>query len=171
MTIRNFKQLASLFIILSILLSCGSTQKVIMDSGKVYSVKNNDFFIGEKNVTEELTSQQKSDIKSVLQDRLQAEEQRAEELENLNNQIKSLKDQIKTLEDKVETIQDKERNLEKAREAYIDAKMALITKEREFEKLKKNGNLSDKDKIDYEKDILKLREKVVETKKQLEAIR
>lgn len=142
-----------------------------MDSGNVYTIDGDDFYMGKKNISADLSVQQKNDIRDVLEDRLETEEERKVELQQLNDNIKNLKNQIKELEKNVDIIEEKQQKLNKARDAYISSKMNLIEKEREFDKLKTNNSISEKEKINFEEDIIKLKQNVNEAKRRLEAIR
>ncbi|MFD1062900.1 hypothetical protein ACFQ1Q_06545 [Winogradskyella litorisediminis] len=164
---KNIFKILSLALIM---VSCGSKQNVITNSGEVYSVKGNSFYQGDTEVTSQLSDSQKQNIKSVLDNRLEAEKERAERIEELEKRMNALKDQLKELEKTKDNIENKEREISRAREDYIKTRLNLLAKENELDKLENGGSLTLEKRKELEAEIMKLKKRADEDKRKLDSL-
>lgn len=135
-----------------ILLSCGSSERVITEDGKVYELKGKKFYNNGNNVTDELSSEEKESITAILEKRLEAEqiiEEKQEvfedKKESLEETIKEAEKKQKELEKKQEQLEDKLKQKEDARQDFLKAKERLQDEKDTYEKLKEQGKLSPSD--------------------------
>ncbi len=159
---------------LVLMLSCGSSERVITDEGKVYEVKGNTIKNDGNNVTKNLSAEEKEAINTVLErkenakkafDKKQKElEDAIEEQENIQeaaeNKQKELEEELETLEDSLKESQD-------ARDNYATIKARYNDKRNKFRKLKKEGKLSPNDIEDWKEKLEKIKEDVNEAKNKL----
>lgn len=160
----KFVKRLTILLLLATIFSCGSSEKVIRD-GKVYTIKGNEILSNGVNVSENLTSEEKNAIKSVLEERLAAkkaneEEQEAleakqEELEKIQEKAEAeqelLEAQQQALEDKIEAKED-------AREAFLKADAKLKNKQQKYKELRDEGKLSPKDDEKWAEKLKELQE-------------
>tara|TARA_R110002049_G_scaffold37208_1_gene117489 strand:- start:53235 stop:53759 length:525 start_codon:yes stop_codon:yes gene_type:complete len=141
-----------LSILTVILVSCGSSERVITEDGTVYEVKGKKFFNKSKNVTDQLSSKDKENIKATLDKRLEAERLAEEKQEALENEQKRIEKTIEEAEKKQKALEEKQEQLEEnleakedARDAILKAKSRLQDKKEKYQKLKEAGKLSLRD--------------------------
>lgn len=165
----KYKKIVVLLAI-AVLTACGSSKKVITESGEVYEIKGDKFFNKGTNVTELLADEQKEALKTILQARLEAEQltdekKKALETENerlekaqekMENAIKEAEKKQDKLEEKQKEIEAKQDKKEDAREAFFKAKKRFDKKQEKFKKLKAKGKLSPLDEEKWKKNLLEL---------------
>ena len=170
------------------MVSCGSSERVIMEDGTVYKIKNNKFYQSGENVSEQLTSDEKDAIKNTLSERLEAEhfaEQSQKELEEQQEELKQqqegLEKEQKALEEALKEAKEKQKELkhskkelkaskkelkehienkEKARKAVLKAEEQLASKKERYQKLKNKGKLSPIDEEKWEVKLANLQEEL-----------
>ncbi len=135
-----------------ILTACGSGEKVIMDDGTIYKMKNDSFYHNGKDISEELTSEEKAAIKNTLNERIEAQrwaedkkKELAEEREKVEETLKKAKERQEELEANQEQLDEKIEAREEAREDVLKAKERLLDKKERYETLKAKGKLSPRD--------------------------
>lgn len=152
---------------IGLFMACGSSEKVIMEDGKVYEIKGNKFFNNGTNVTEQLTDNEKEIINTNLQKRLEAEkiaEEKQETIEAERQRLETIQEEAnqkqKELEKQQELLEEKLEAKEDAREDFLKAKERLQSKQEKYQKLKNEGKLSPLDEekwktrfLDLEADI------------------
>jgi len=138
--------------LIGVFMSCGSGERVIMEDGAVYKVKNDTFYSDGKDITEQLSANEKEGIKAVLNKRLEAEriaEDKKEKLEKEQNKIEETiekaKEKQKALEESQKQLEKKQEAREEAREDVLKAKEKLQSKKEKYNKLKEKGKLSPRD--------------------------
>ncbi|ALJ05858.1 hypothetical protein APS56_12280 [Pseudalgibacter alginicilyticus] len=141
-----------LLIVAIILISCGSSERVITNHGTVYEVKGKKYFSNGNNVTEQLTAKEKENINRTLDTRLKAERLEVEKQEALKSEQARVKEEIEKAEEKQKALEKKQERLkdaleakEKAREDVLKAKDKLQDKKAKYQKLKDAGKLSPRD--------------------------
>ncbi len=147
----KFLKIVSIFSI-AIMVACGSSQKVIMDDGTIYKIKNNSFYHNGKDISAELTSEEKAAIKNTLNERIEAQrmaedkkKELAEEQEKVEEALKRAKERQEELEANQEQLEEKIKAREEAREDVLKAKERLLDKKERYETLKAKGKLSPRD--------------------------
>ncbi|XMO88405.1 hypothetical protein AAFN75_08920 [Algibacter sp. AS12] len=145
-------------VLIGILLSCSSGERVIMQDGTVYSVKSGSFYNKGKDVTEQLSSKEKQDINTALNNRLEAERIAEEKKEKLNKEQDKIEKSIEKAEKKQEALEESQEKLEEkleakedAREDLLKAKEKLQNKKEKYNKLKEKGKLSPLDEEKWKK--------------------
>ncbi|MFG6686949.1 hypothetical protein ACGK9U_10230 [Mariniflexile sp. HNIBRBA6329] len=152
---------------LVLLMACGSSEKVIMEDGRVYEVKGSKFFSNGVNVTEQLTANEKEIIKTNLQKRLEAEKianEKQETIEAEQQRLETIQEEAKrrqkVLEKEQELLEEKLEAKEDARNDFLEAKERLQSKQEKYQRLKDKGKLSPLDEekwkarfLDLEADI------------------
>lgn len=168
------KQIPILLTLL-ILGSCGSGERVITDDGKVYEVNGNTIEKNGVEVTENLSSSEKTSIdafidkkekiRQAFEDQQKALESAIEKQEAIQDKAEAkqndLENQLETLEENFEAKQDAKDNYASVKKRYDDKKL-------KFKKLKKEGELSPNDIKDWKEKLSKLSEKVKAAKKELD---
>ncbi|MGC1205259.1 MAG: hypothetical protein WA839_10280 [Flavobacteriaceae bacterium] len=147
---------------ITILISCGSSERVITNNGTVYEVKGNNFYNKGKDVTDKLTDIEKKSIQSILEKRLEAEEAAKEKQDEIAKSLDALKDKEKQLKDKQREIEDKIANREDARDDFFEVKKKLNDLKEEYKVLKDKGELSPNDESKWRKRLKKLEKKLKE---------
>lgn len=168
------------------MVSCGSSERVIMDDGTVYKVKNNKFYQNGENISDQLSSTEKDAIKNTLNERLEANrfaEQSQKELEKqqeaLEQQQQDFEQQQKALEESIKEAKTSQKELknrqkelkqnieakEKARKAVLKAEEQLASKTARYQKLKSKGKLSPLDEEKWEGKLADLKEELNQANK------
>jgi len=150
-------------------MSCGSGERVIMEDGAVYKVKNDNFYSKGKDITEQLSSNEKEGIKAVLDKRLEAERQAEEKKEQLEKEQDKVEDAIEKAKEKQEALKESQKQLEEkqeaiedAREDFLKAKEKLQSKKEKYNKLKEKGKLSPNDEEKWQDLFTDLEEEIKE---------
>ncbi|QNK76615.1 hypothetical protein H7F37_10770 [Winogradskyella sp. PAMC22761] len=160
--------------LVSLMLSCGSSDRVIMTDGKVYEVKGNSIKNDGTDVTETLSKDRKFEIAATLKANNKAKAEAEQLQESLKAQQKELKKTKEEAEAKQEKLENQQEALEKkiedkedARKDFLKAKKRLDNQQKKFEKLKEKGKLSANDEEkwskkldDLEKEFEKAKEKM-----------
>ncbi|RSK41762.1 hypothetical protein [Mangrovimonas spongiae] len=154
------KKLLSVVFLMFLILSCGTTHKVIMDNHEVYEVKGDKIFKDGTEVTETLKKDRRDAILDTLEERLEKQEELEEQQEALEKAQKEAEEQQKEIEKELKEKED-------AREAFFDAKEKLKDQKNKYERLHKNGKLSPNDEEKWAKKLKKLAEDVAEAKENL----
>ncbi len=138
--------------LIGLFMSCGSGERVIMEEGAVYKVKNDNFYSKGKDITELLSENEKKDIKAVLNKRLEAErlaedkkEKLEKEQEKVEKTIEKAKEKQEALEESQKQLEEKQEAIEDARHDFLKAKEKLESKKEKYNKLKEKGKLSPSD--------------------------
>ena len=145
---------------ISILVSCGSSERVITNNGAVYTVKGNNFYNKGKDVTGKLTDIEKKSIQSILEKRMQSEEAAKEKQDEIAKSLDALKEKEKELKKKQREIEDKIANREDARDNFFEVKKELNDLKEEYKELKDKGELSPNDESKWQKRLKKLEKKL-----------
>ncbi len=142
----------------AVMVSCGSSEKVIMDDGTIYKIKSGNFYHNGKDVSEQLTGEEKEAIQNTLNKRLEAQqlaeekkEALEEEKEKAEEALKEAKEKQEALEENQELLEEKLEAREDAREDVLKAKDRLMSKKQRYEKLKRKGKLSPRDEEKWKK--------------------
>jgi len=117
--------------------SCGSSERVITDNGEVFEVKGDKFYKNGKEVTDALSDSRKDYISSVLERRLEVEEEAKKQQERIENELEKLKEKQKALKQRQAQIEDKTEEREAARENFF--KVCVFIK---FSGASSNKNMS-----------------------------
>jgi len=148
-------------------MSCGSGERVIMEDGAVYKVKNDNFYSKGKDITALLSANEKEGIKAVLNERLEAERQtkaKKEKLEKEQDKVKAAiekaKEKQEALEKSQKQLEEKQEAIEDAREDFLKAKEKLQSKKEKYNKLKDKGKLSPKDEEKWQDSFADLEAKI-----------
>jgi chromosome segregation ATPase len=147
-------------IVIAILFSCGSSERVITNEGKVYEIKGNTFYNNGNDVTDELTEIEKERIQTILDKRLEAEKEIKEKQENIEETLKQLRkreDELKTQQKQLESKID---NREEARENFFAIRKNLNDVKNEYQQLEDKGELSVKEETKWQKRLKKLEQKL-----------
>lgn len=147
----RFVTITSVLSIVTIV-ACGSSEKVIMDDGTIYKMKNNSFYHNGKDISAELTSEEKAAIKNTLNERIEAQrlaedkiKELAEEQEKVEEALKKAKERQEQIETNQEQLEERIKAREEAREDVLKAKERLLDKKERYETLKAKGKLSPRD--------------------------
>lgn len=161
-----FKKIIGL-VLFQACLSCGTTQQhVITENGDVYKIKDETFFNSGSDVTQQLTIDEKENLKDLLNTRLESqrlfEEQIATliaEQEQLQKAIDEAKENKSILKEKQKQLESEMSAKEDARQDFLKATTNLETKYNKYEKLKRKGKLSalDEEKFSTELKALELK--------------
>lgn len=164
--------IATLFIV-----SCGSSERIIGSDGTVYEVKGDTFIADGKNVTETLTSEEKTDIRNLISEREKATEEAERLKKDLEKKQKELeraeeeaKRKQKELEEKQEALERKLKAKEEARENFLKTKEKLRDEKKRYEKLKKEGKLSPNDDQKWQEKLKELEIEVEVAKKKMDEL-
>ncbi len=156
----KLKKLMPFALIGVLLVSCGSSERVIMDDGSVYTLKKNSYYQKGKDVTETLTKEDKDLIKETRDKRLEVERLAQQRQTELKEEQEKVEKALKEARKKQETIENNKEELEavvaareEAREAVLKAKDKSLEQQQRYQKLKEKGKLSP---IDEEKWLNKL---------------
>lgn len=149
-------------VIATIFFSCGSSERVISNEGKVYEVKGNTFYNNDVDVTDKLSSIEKQRIQSSLEKRLKAEKEAAEKQEEIKESLKELRQREKGLKEKQKELKDKIEKREEARDNFFDVRNNLNDVKEDYQQLKDKGGLSLNDEAKWEKRLKKLEQKLKE---------
>lgn len=141
---------------ITMLVSCGSSERVITNDGEVYKVKGNNFYNNGKEVTDNLTETEKENIQNILEKRLEAEKVAEAKQEDIEKALDNLKEKEKELKDKQKQLEDKIKNRQEARDDFFDLRKNLDEVKEEYKKLKDKGELSPNDDIKWQKRLIKL---------------
>ena len=147
---------------ITILVSCGSSERVITNNGAVYTVKGNNFYNKGKDVTDKLTDIEKKSIQSILEKRLQAEEAAKEKQDEIAKSLDALKEKEKDLKKQQREIEDKIANREDARDNFFEVKRKLNDLKEEYKVLKDKDELSPNNESKWQKRLKKLEKKLEE---------
>ena len=164
-----------------ILLSCGTSERVITEDGNVYEIRGNKYFNNGNNVTELLSEDEKKNITASLNKRIEAERLALEKQEELVAEQKRIEKALKEAEAKQKEAEAKQKAVEKkqeqledalkakedARQDFLKAKERLQNKKEKYQKLKDAGKLSPLDEekwkgrfVDLEKDLKEANQKL-----------
>lgn len=167
-------RILSVLITLLFLASCGSSERVITNDGKVYEVKGSTIKNNGVEVTERLSDAEKESINALLDKKEKAREAFEKEYKTLEEAIAKQQDLQKAAENKQEELEDKLEILENNREEKQDARDNYATikerynnKKKEFKKLKKEGELSPNDVKRWKEKLSQLKSEVMEAKNKL----
>lgn len=157
--------------------SCGSTERVITNEGKVYEIKSDKFFNNNEDVTDILTAEEKENIMTTLNERLAAERLAEEKQEALDKKQEALEAQQEKVEKAKEKAEKEQERIEKAikakkeaREDLFDAKEKLSDQQKKYNKLHEKGELSPNDEAKWAEKLSKLQKKVTKAEKALKKI-
>lgn len=151
-----------------VFLSCGSSERVITDSGEVYEVKGNKFYKNGEEVTDKLPDSKKSYINSILQRRLNAEEAAREKQEQIEDELDNLKERQKKLKKEQKQIERNVEAREEARSEFFKIKEDLRELKAEYEHMKQKGDLSAKEEGKWKKRLKKLEAKLKKAELKIE---
>lgn len=132
-----------------IVLSCGSSEKVIMDDGSVYTVKGKAIYQNGTEVTESLTEVKKDAIINKLDKRLEVEKSAKKEQDKLDNKQEDLLKAQKKAEQAQKKLERELKEKEDAREAFFKAKKNLKNQQEKYTRLLKKGKLSPNDELKW----------------------
>jgi len=154
-------------LLVSTLLACGGSQRVISEDGKVYTVKDNDYYKNGKNISETLADEEREKLENTLEQRLKTQKIESErieryddELSKIDNEIKKAQDRKKSIKDEKEQFQNNIKAKEDARQNFLKIEKEYSNAQMEFEKLKNAGSLSPNDKIEWQEKLQKLEQAV-----------
>jgi chromosome segregation ATPase len=156
---------------LIIISSCGSSEKVITNDGQLYTVKGKKIYKNDEDVTESLSSGEKSNVFNTLDNRMEAEKKIEEEQKKLKKEQDRLKKAQKEAKEKQEKLEKELKEKNRARERYLDAKKELVDERKIYEKRLKKGKLSPNDIEDWESKFEKLEKQVTELERQYNKLR
>ncbi len=149
-------------IMLIAIVSCGSSERVITDDGKVYEVKGNNFYTKGEDVTNTLTEIEKKRIQTTLENRLKSEEALAKKQDQISESLKELKQKEKELKEKQNQLDNTENNRKEARDDFFKIRENLNDVKQDYQLLKDKGELSPKDDAKWQKRLVKLERKLKE---------
>lgn len=163
-------------ILISILiLSCGSSERVIMDNGNVYEVSGKTIKNDGIDVTNTLSEEQKKEIQDQLEEKLDGQREAEKKQKELEEKKKEAEKEAEKAEKKQEELEEKQKKLEnkleqreKARDNYLRAKKRLEDKRNKYEKLKSKGKISPNDEKKWEERLKDLEEDLKEAKNELD---
>ncbi len=165
------------FLIAATVMSCGSSERVIMADGSVYTLKKNSYYKKGKDVTETLTREQKDAIKETRDKRLEVERlaqqeqgKLKEEQENIEKALKEAREKQKEIESNQDELTDIIEAREKAREAVLKAKDKSLKQQQRYQKLKEKGKLSPLDEEKWLNKLQGLEEKVKQANEHYKAL-
>lgn len=166
-------KLASMALVIS-LISCGTKQQVITNSGKIYQVQGDKFYHQGKEVTEVITAEEKDHIISTLNERLGSESEALAQQQAIDKARKEAEELQKKAEKaqkaaqkEAKAIQDKLENEADVRKYYVKAKNNLKQAQSKYDKLHSKGELSPRDEAKWAKKIKNLLEKLQKSEKAL----
>lgn len=158
-----------------LIVSCGSSERVITEDGKVYEVKGNSITMNGEDVSESLTEERRVEIETVLNNKRSAEKEaeklqkelddKQRELEKAQKEAEKKQDEI---EEKQKAIEEKIKAQEEAREDYLKAKKRLENKKEKYERLKSKGKLSPRDEEKWQEKLKDLEEDLMEAKQEMD---
>ncbi|WP_179333694.1 hypothetical protein [Winogradskyella costae] len=155
--------------LIGLMMSCGSTERVITKDGNVYEIKGNSIRNNGADVTETLSEKRKSEIASTLKANRKAKVE-AETLEDeLKAKQKALKEREEAVEEKLDELEERQEALqekleakEDARDEFLKAKKRLEKQQNKYEKLKKKGKLSTNDDTEWSEKLIDLKDALKE---------
>lgn len=150
--------IATLFLIVS----CGSSERVITNDGSVYKVKGDRFYNKGEEVTEQLSDIEKKRISSILEKRLEAEKLAENKQDEIAKALKDLRDKEQELKEKQRQLEDKINRRQEAREDFFEVKKELTSVKNDYQELKDKGELSPKEEAKWKKRLKKLEKEVKE---------
>ena len=156
---------------LIIISSCGSSEKVITSDGKLYTVKGKKIYQNDNEVTESLSSGEKSNIFNTLDKRLEAEKEIEEQQKKLEKEQERLEKAQREAKKKQEKLEKELKEKNRAREKYLDAKKELSDARKTYERRLKKGKLSPNDIEDWEIKFEKLKKEVSNTERAYEKLK
>lgn len=145
---------------ITLFVSCGSSEKVITNDGTVYTVKGSKIYQDNKDVTSELSRDERRNVLNTLEQRLTAEEK-------LKEQQETLEKQRKEAERKQDALEDAIREKERATKDYMDAKEKLADERKTYEKRLKKGDLSPNEVEEWKEKLTKLEKRVDQAQRKL----
>ena len=148
-------------------MGCGSSERVISDSGVVYEVKGNRFYKADQDVTETLTKEEKQTLTNKLNARENADKAATKEKQKLENEEAEARQALKKAEKKQKAIEKVRNEKERARKDYFNANDKLKKTKEKYNRLHSQGELSPNDEADWAKKILKLEEQLNKLQKRL----
>lgn len=143
-------------ICVTLLFSCGSTEQVITDNGKVYEIKGDTFKNNGIDVTEQLTEKEKENIQNTFTKKIEA-----------RKATEKRQDKLEDKQDELEKIQKEAQQKEKAQKRFESANKKLESAEKKYNKLKKKGKLSPKDDSKWIGKLKSLKQALEKAKKKL----
>jgi chromosome segregation ATPase len=164
-----------LYLLFTILIvSCGSSERVITSDGNVYEINGNTIKNNGIEVTENLSKEKKEAINELLEKKKEAQkvfEQEKKDLEKaISNQRdiqKEAKEKEKELENELDTLEDNFENKLDVKDNFASLKKRYVEKQKEFRKLKKQGELSPNDIKDWKEKLNTLKKKVNKAKAEM----
>jgi hypothetical protein len=115
--------------IMVLIVSCGSSERVITDDGKIYEVKGNTIKNDGVDVSKSLSEEKKERIEALVtakEEAREAAEKRQEELEEQKKRQEKIEEEAQErqeeLEAKQDALEEQREEKENAREAYVKAK-------------------------------------------------
>ena len=147
---------------LILVVSCGSSERVITNDGLVYKVNGDSYYNKGEDVTNQLTGIEKERIKLILEKRLEAEKLAEEKQNEIANALDELKEKEQKLKDKQRQLENKIKRRQEARDDFFDVKKELSNVKEDYQKLIDNGDLSPKEDLKWQKRLKKLEKKVKE---------
>ena len=170
------KILRNLSVLLTLLIfaSCGSSERVITDQGKVYEVNGSKIKMDGVEVTESLSASEKESINALLEEKEKASKVFEKEHKALEDAIakqqdiqKEAKNKQDELEDKLESLENTREEKQDARDNYATIKERYNKKKIEFKKLKKEGELSPNEANKWKEKLSNLKSEVMEAKNKI----
>lgn len=155
-------------IIILVLVSCGSSERVITNNGTVYKVKGDNFFNNGEEVTDKLTDIEKRNIQSILEKRLEAERQAKKKQDDIAEALDALKEKEKELKNEQKQLKDKIEKREEARDDFFEVKKKLNDLIEEYKDLKDKDELSPNDESKWQKRVERLEKKLKKAELQVE---
>ncbi len=157
------KQIKLIVVIaLTILTSCSSSERVITNDGKVYTVKGNSFYTNDKDVTDKLTKVEKENIQSILEKRHEVKKAEEKKQDQIDESLKQLKQKEKELNEQQKQLDHKIEAREDARDDFFEIRKKLNSVKDEYTQLKNKGGLSPNDEEKWQKRLKKLEQKLKE---------
>ncbi|WP_299102315.1 hypothetical protein [uncultured Winogradskyella sp.] len=164
----------AILLLLIVFASCGSSQRVITDDGKVYEVEKKAIKSNGVDVTDDLSAAEKASINNLIKEKEEvkkAYDKQYEELEKAIEKQKKVKEEAennqKKLEEKLKNLESYLEEKQDSRDDYATAKERYNNKKAKFKKLKKEGKLSPNDIEDWKGKLKDLKDKVREAKNSL----
>ena len=162
----KFKPKNILFILATAaFMSCGSSETVITEDGKVYEIKGSHYYNNGVKITDDLSLNEKKAIDKLLESKLEAKKASEERLERLKNEQNELEKQRKQAAEKQKKLEARQKKLEreqeareKARKNFLDAKEKLKDQTERYERLKEKGKLSPRDEEKWQEKLKDLKE-------------
>ena len=158
-----------------LLMSCGSSERVITKNGTVYNIDGNEIKRNGVTVTDEISDESKDNVYDLLEQKENFDKANAEKIKYLEDAIEKQKDienqakqKQKDLKEKLEALKDTIEKRQEARDKYASLKKEFEQNKRLLEKQK--DKLSQKEIKEKQREIEALKIKVSRAKDELEKL-